>query len=621
MKKARTWAFLTGLVSLLILILLFSASALAAGPTELYVNDVNILAAPGNKVQCGKGTATYDEPSQTLTLNNAEITEGESGIDSYKGDLIIALVGDSTIGGNVLYEGIFSLDGTVTITGPGTLRIATKARCIFGDEVVVDGATLQLEPLEDYAEGIYTLESGNVTLQNRANVTIVSMGSQQGIFAAGDVRVTQGSTLTLEGSFAHMHGIVGAQNLEIDGSTVNAKLESWNAGAVLCAMERVSITNSHVTLQSNGIRPPILGAEVTVGSSTVDIAAENAGGIWADDGKLTIADQSKVTMEGTTARAVISAETDIDIQNSTVTAISQDVGATLWSGGNTSVLDGGILKVTSNGTNELAILVHSVLTVAENSEVIADGGISLSAGGVTVRPALGGHMRVHATRHEGGAAELDHFYGTEQNVFNNGELNDYFHLHIQQYAHTPGQDWERSDADHWRVCTACGTRVDEQPHTPGAWGWDDNAHWHACALCGARMGEQSHAFPQTWTPGETSHWHACACGARQGEEDHIPGEAWEYGDASHWHVCTVCDGKANVQPHTYEWVTDKEPGSGVPGSKHEQCTACGRAKPPLPIPALPQTGDTAPIALWLVLLLASGVAIAAVLVVRKRRKQ
>ena len=755
MKNARIWLFLAGLVALLlILTCLFSASALAAGPTYLWVNGVDILTTPGHTINCGNGKATYDEHTQTLTLENAEIT-GNS-IEIFGGDLTIVLVGSNVITQRYLY-GIYSRN-TVTITGNGTLRIASLDDCMMVGRVVVDGATLHLEQERYYSFGIYAYTQAgdeSITLQNRANVTIVSNIHSGWMRANHNIRIVEGSTLTLKGSFALDQGIWTQQNLEIDSSTVTATLESENAGVALNAWENVSITNSHVTLQSNGRDASILGREVTVKGSTVSITAENGRGIKAMGGKITIADQSEVTAMGNTEEAVIvagsdiaiqnskvmatnqgkgralysqekvtiadqsevtamgntgdvvfSADSDIAIQNSTFTATNQGEGPALFSEGKLSVSDGSTVTAIAKRTGVPAILAYWGVTVADSSELTADGGILTAENGVSVRPAPGGHMRVHATRHQGGAAEMDQCYGMEKNFPSDDELSRYRYVHIKQHAHTPGQAWERDDNNHWHICTACGTKADEQAHTPGAWGRDDNGHWHACAVCGAKTGEQPHAFAQSWTPGETGHWHECPCGAKQGEEAHTPGEAWAHGDASHWHVCTACGARMDeeahtpgawgrddnghwhacavcgaktgeqshafaqswtpgetghwhecpcgakadeqphtpgetwghgdashwhvctacgarmdVQPHTYEWVTDKQPGSGVPGSKHEQCTVCGRAKPPLPIPALPQTGDGAPIALWLLLLLASGMAIAALLVVRINRKR
>ena len=89
-------------------------------------------------------------------------------------------------------------------------------------------------------------------------------------------------------------------------------------------------------------------------------------------------------------------------------------------------------------------------------------------------------------------------------------------------------------------------------------------------------------------------------------------------------TCAVC-GKAFAQgtaipkiAHQYAWVIDKEAAAGVAGQKHEACTVCGAKKAPveipaLPVPALPQTGDTSHIALYALVLAASVMGIYAIL--------
>ncbi len=74
---------------------------------DLYVNGVNITTAKDNTVQCGSGTAVYDAATNTITLNNATITEyhNENGwwryIDATDEDnLTIKLVGKNTIKGS-----------------------------------------------------------------------------------------------------------------------------------------------------------------------------------------------------------------------------------------------------------------------------------------------------------------------------------------------------------------------------------------------------------------------------------------------------------------------------------------------------------------------------------------
>ena len=110
--------------------------------------------------------------------------------------------------------------------------------------------------------------------------------------------------------------------------------------------------------------------------------------------------------------------------------------------------------------------------------------------------------------------------------------------------------------------------------------------------------------------------------------------AWQTDESRHWHACAVCGVKADEGAHTFEWIVDREATESQAGSKHEECTVCGYRKAAVEIPATgggqtdpgtqtpvqaPQTGDEGTPVLWLALLVASGVAVLAVLVVMVRR--
>lgn len=103
----------------------------------LNVNGVNILNDVDGVVQCGAGSATYSKIDNTLTLNNATITESaidyfESGYaDSRAGisgnvDINIVLKGTNTIKSETLISGISLYNQNVSITGEGTLNIVTN---------------------------------------------------------------------------------------------------------------------------------------------------------------------------------------------------------------------------------------------------------------------------------------------------------------------------------------------------------------------------------------------------------------------------------------------------------------------------------------------------------------
>ena len=112
---------------------------------------------------------------------------------------------------------------------------------------------------------------------------------------------------------------------------------------------------------------------------------------------------------------------------------------------------------------------------------------------------------------------------------------------------------------------------------------------------------------------------------------------WSSDTKGHWHACTVngCAVKAGAEDHDFEWVVDKEATTTEKGSKHEKCTVCGYKKAAVEIPVIEngttggdqnsgnagngtkadtangsKTGDTMPIGMLAVLMLAAAAGIA-----------
>ena len=118
---------------------------------------------------------------------------------------------------------------------------------------------------------------------------------------------------------------------------------------------------------------------------------------------------------------------------------------------------------------------------------------------------------------------------------------------------------------------------------------------------------------------------------------HVFSEDWEPGVDGHWHKCTVdgCDVKSDFAEHKFQWVVDKEATTTEKGSKHEKCTVCGYKEAAVEIPVIEngttggdqnsgnagnstkadtangsKTGDTMPIGMLAVLMLAAAAGIA-----------
>ena len=170
---------------------------------SLYVNGENILEARDYTVQCGSGEASYDVATNTLTLNNATITEAHynNGNIEFTGDLTIVLIGENTITGDSNFYGIGADYGSLTIRGEDPSAKLTIKGCFFG---------IHLE--------------GNL---NISNSTLDITGTSGGIRAYSDISIS-GSTVTAYSEIGSFCGIyASAGSLTIDStSTVTAVSEN-----------------------------------------------------------------------------------------------------------------------------------------------------------------------------------------------------------------------------------------------------------------------------------------------------------------------------------------------------------------------------------------------------------
>ena len=66
---------------------------------------------------------------------------------------------------------------------------------------------------------------------------------------------------------------------------------------------------------------------------------------------------------------------------------------------------------------------------------------------------------------------------------------------------------------------------------------------------------------------------------------HTPGADWKYDDQNHWKECSVCGTRLDEEPHSLEWIIDREASGTESGLKHQECTACGYRLPDVAIPA------------------------------------
>lgn len=282
---------------MLLCIGLIPTMAFAANEGELWVNGEDIIQAENNTVTCGEGTAVYEPDSQTLTLTNATITNGNSisraiDVSNYM-DLKIVLIGENTISGssNGFYAGS---NGDILFTGTGKLSITSSGYAPFvsNSDVIVDGVTIEVSNTIDGAVQV----NGTLTIQNTA--FIEANGLYYGIQSAS-LSVTD-STVTATSSYDNCNAIYATSgDLSIINSSVTATNTSREALPTIYAEGDITISNSRVVATCNAtdaVSYGINSAGTISINGTSDVTA--IGGIYALNGtSVTPVDGGKVDVK------------------------------------------------------------------------------------------------------------------------------------------------------------------------------------------------------------------------------------------------------------------------------------------------------------------------------------
>lgn len=269
---------------------------------DLYVNGEQFT-SDNLTIECGEGTATYEPATQTLTLNNASITNTADygGIRSeLTSDLTIALQGSNSIA----FDDNMGIKaaGNVEITGPGNLAINVAGETKDGLNVAGNVSVRETSLVVNAPGGIGIASDGTVSLDN-ARVTsaalyagvdainlIIENGSVVDISATkdrcnaafissrggatgGNIRISN-SNVVAKSVFP---GLFAASNLAISGASVQS---TSTADSALWARGDLTIGgNAHVTL--DGKSPSGCGGDFTVYAAEIDAKNTNVENIPA----------------------------------------------------------------------------------------------------------------------------------------------------------------------------------------------------------------------------------------------------------------------------------------------------------------------------------------------------
>ena len=195
---------------------------------DLYVNGEQFT-SDNLTIECGEGTATYNPATQTLTLNNASVTNAADygGIRSeLTSDLTIALQGSNhiTLDDNM---GIMAA-GNVEITGPGSLEINVAGETKDGLSIAGNVSVRETSLVINAPGGIGIASDGTVSLDNAqvtsaalyAGIDAISLIIENG--SVVDISATEDNC---NAAFISSRGGATGGNIRISNSNVHVTLD------------------------------------------------------------------------------------------------------------------------------------------------------------------------------------------------------------------------------------------------------------------------------------------------------------------------------------------------------------------------------------------------------------
>lgn len=299
--------FAAMLLCLCAISVLLPKTAFAADSMTVQING-NPLTS-GQEVPCGEGTILFDSGSNTLTLENATISETDPNAsvividgEQQRGELTIRLIGDNKITStseNVIPLAFFSADVTIQGTSSDSLTVESNSDCISGNSsytyssLTIEGCTMQLTSHRSFGIAGDT-KSGQICLRNKANITVNSAGIAVWAGPSG-LQITDSTiNATTSGS---TNTIYSDGDISISNSTVEAVGTSSDAYPAIYAYGNMTVAAaSNVTAQSSGMRGLYIENSLSVTDSTVTASGNTNEGIIAVD-TFTI-ENSKVTASG-----------------------------------------------------------------------------------------------------------------------------------------------------------------------------------------------------------------------------------------------------------------------------------------------------------------------------------
>ncbi len=179
------------IMSLLVIFTMFFGINVYAEGYGVFVNnfefdDDNLV------VPCGEGTATFEPSTNTLTLNNATITESHDGYaligNESEGVLNVVVIGTNYFDArDTGYDGFDLIGGGINITGTGTITMDGVMWGTYADQdvsVSISGITLNINSTDQ------AITSGNGITISNATININNEHLEQPAIETSDGNIT-----------------------------------------------------------------------------------------------------------------------------------------------------------------------------------------------------------------------------------------------------------------------------------------------------------------------------------------------------------------------------------------------------------------------------------------------
>ena len=460
-------------------------SAKAAINATLFVGGVEVTEQNATDV-FGDGTVSFDYATNTLTLNNATITECFTeeffGEDTYFGiyceanEFNLQLVGENTIylsegKDNDNYYAVYS-SGAMNVGGNGSLSVTS-----FGGIAAMGNLTVKDCSLDFSGTGVVSMGKvsfENVTIEAFAAVmaysdvtvkdstmvagtTVVALEETGSLLiedsaitvANGQygtsIEVTSGN-VTIKNSTLNLNvnaveeesamGILAGNQLTLENVQANIELRT-KAGYALMGMAKVTIKQSNLTLSAVSLEDSAIGinssGNITIEESLLEIDVRGgddlSAGIGTMNGKVGIKDSTlKLTTSGNSVVGILGVNIDLINCNGFVEVMATGEGELMGAGlgtiDGTLTINGGVLNIEATGSVDSD--AFGILIEGATPPTFIDANITIRGSGAAsiYAPNLNSYGREYAIE---ASEDIDCDTPVEYNPEN---IHDYKYLYI-----------------------------------------------------------------------------------------------------------------------------------------------------------------------------------------------